>query len=101
MAAIGRWLGVSHRIRGFMSYWILTQKGTLISRTTFQCLTILEKETDKVKAIFSEFDTCISFRFKEEEDLNYDGSKTNPEDWSKYLKYDLDYQDEFDGIIND
>ncbi len=28
---IGRWLGVSHRVGGLMSYWILTQKGTVIS----------------------------------------------------------------------
>ena len=30
MKAIGRWLGVSHRVGRLMSYWILTQKGTAI-----------------------------------------------------------------------
>ena len=57
MTAIGRCLGVSKRVGGLMSYWILTQKGTLISRMTVQCLTSLEKETDEVKASGSEFDT--------------------------------------------
>ena len=83
---IGRWLGLSHRVRGLIPYWILTKKGAVIPITTVQCLTSLKKETDKVKASVSEFDTKISRRFKEEEDLTYDGSKPNPEDWSEYLK---------------
>ena len=50
-----------------MSYWILKQKGTVISRATVQRLASLEKETDKVKASVSEFGTDISLHFKEEE----------------------------------
>ena len=46
MADIGRWLDVSHRFDGLMYYYILTQKGTVISITTVQILTSLEKETD-------------------------------------------------------
>ena len=38
---------------------------------------------------------------KEEEDLTHDRSKPNPEYWSEYLKYDPDFQEEFDIIIND
>ena len=34
MTAIGSWLVVSHRVGGLVSYWILTQKGTVISITT-------------------------------------------------------------------
>ena len=30
---LGRWLGVSHCVCSSMSYWILTQKGNVISRT--------------------------------------------------------------------
>ena len=44
--AIGRWLGVSHRVNGLMFYWILTQKGTVISRTKFQRLNSLDEDTD-------------------------------------------------------
>jgi hypothetical protein len=43
----------------------------------------------------------INRRFKEEEDLTYDGTKPNPEDWSEYLQYDPDFQEEFDNIVND
>ena len=31
---LGQWLGVSHRVGSLMSYWILTQKGNVISHTT-------------------------------------------------------------------
>ena len=41
MTAIGSWFGVSHRVGGIMSYWILTQKGMVISRTTVQLPTII------------------------------------------------------------
>ena len=46
ITAIRRWLGVSHRVGGIMSYWILTQKGTVISKTTVQRLTSLKKKID-------------------------------------------------------
>jgi hypothetical protein len=99
--AIGRWLGVSHRVGGLMSYWVLMQAGTVISRTTVQRITNLEKQTDEVKQSISEYDAEIICRFKEEEDLNYDGAKPNPEDWSEYLENDPDFQEEFDNIVND
>ena len=37
----GRWLGVAHRIGSLMSYWILTQTGSVIARTTVQLVTSL------------------------------------------------------------
>jgi hypothetical protein len=98
---IGRWLGVSHRVGGFISYWVLAMRGTVISRTTVQRVTNLKKKTDEVKAAVSEFDSEISCCFKEVEDLAYDGAKPNPEDWSEYLQYDPDFQEEFDKIVND
>jgi hypothetical protein len=79
MTAIGRWLGVSHRVGGLMSYWVLTQTRAVVSRTTAQRITNLEKETDEIRASINEFDVEISRRFKEEEDLTYDGAKLNQE----------------------
>ena len=49
-----------------MSYWIVTQKVTVTSRTKVQHITSLEKDTDEIKAIFNEFDTVKSCNFKEE-----------------------------------
>jgi hypothetical protein len=99
--SIGRWLGVSHRVRGLMLYRVLTMQGTVISCTTVQRVTNLEKETDEVKAAVSDFDSVLLIRcFKEEEDLTYDGAKPNPEEWSEYLQYDPDFQEEFGNIAN-
>jgi hypothetical protein len=98
---IGRWLGVSHRVGGLMSYWILTQKGTVISRTTVQRVTNLEKQTDEFKSAIEEFDKDIGRRFKEDDDLGFEGSKPNPEDWSEYMEFDSDFQEEFNRIIDD
>ena len=70
-----------------MLYRVLTMQGTVISCTTVQRVTNLEKETDEVKAAVSDFDSVLLIRcFKEEEDLTYDGAKPNPEDWSEYLQ---------------
>ena len=66
-------------IGGLVSYWILKQKGMVTPRKKFQRLTSIEKDTDEFNFIVSEFDTEISCRFKEEEDLTYYGSKSNPE----------------------
>jgi hypothetical protein len=92
--AIGRWLGVSHRVGG-----LLTRTGAVISRTSVKRITNLEKETEEVKEAVKEFDEEVSQQFKEE-DLAYDGKKPNPEDWSEYLESDPDFQEEFDNMIN-
>jgi hypothetical protein len=101
--AIRRWLGVSHRVGGLMSHWVLTQNATVTSPTTVQRVTNLEKETDKMKAGIKEFDAKISRRFKEEEadDLGCAGAKPNPEDWSECLQCNPDFQEEFDNIVSD
>ena len=76
--------------------------GTVISQTTVQKSTNIEKETEEVKESIKEKDTKISHQFKEERDLTHDGAKTNPEDWSEYLQNDTDFQEELmDNIIND
>ena len=41
MTGIVRWLGVSHKVGGLMSYYILTQKGAVRSRTIVQRLASL------------------------------------------------------------
>ena len=53
---IGRWLGVSHRVGNAMSYYILTQAGKVVSRTTIQCITNLEMQTSEVQQFAKEYD---------------------------------------------
>jgi hypothetical protein len=40
VTSIGRWLGVSHRVGGLMSYWVLTMRGTVISRTSVTAMPV-------------------------------------------------------------
>lgn len=89
--SIGRWLGVSYRVGGLMSYCILTQKATVISHTMMQCATGLKKQMDEFKLALNEFDSESSLRFKKDKD---------PEDRSQYLEYDPDNQEEFNWIID-
>ena len=44
---LGKWLGVSHRVGSFMSYWVLIANGTVVSRTTVSRVTNLENQTDE------------------------------------------------------
>ena len=53
---LGRWL---------MSYWILTLKGHVISRTTVSHVTNLEKQQTDVMHRLAEFDSAITTRFNE------------------------------------
>ena len=63
---LGRWLGVSHRIGSLMSYWVLTQKGNVISRTTVSRVTNLEMQIDSTKSLLQEYDTAITDRLNDE-----------------------------------
>jgi len=48
--SIGRWLGPSHHIGSALCYYILTEKGTVLSRTSVQHIPIEEFETAEMKA---------------------------------------------------
>ena len=58
-ARLGQWIGVSHRIGPLMSYWILTDTGEQVSRTTVQRVTTLELATDAMKEKTTKFDQNI------------------------------------------
>ena len=49
---IGRWLGVSHKQGSLMSYWVLTSKGSVLSRTTVQRVTHLESRLMKLRGVW-------------------------------------------------
>ena len=48
-AKIGRWLGNSHRVGSIMTYWILTESGKVIARSTVQQIRIANMVTDAMK----------------------------------------------------
>ena len=86
-----------------MCYHILTQRGTVISRSTVQRVTELEKKTHEVKETFVKFDAKIHRRLKS--DVRgycggYCGDKPNPQDWADLLEEDEDFAAEFTKIFN-
>jgi hypothetical protein len=48
-ARLGRWLGISHRVGSDMTYWILTESGRVIARSTVQHITVSDMATDEMK----------------------------------------------------
>ena len=96
----GIWLGVSHRIGRLMSYYILTQKGSVISRTTVQRVTNLEVQIDDHKALFAEYDSEIRRRFKED-NFQVEGENPNPKDWAEFMEFDYYFQEEFNKIFSE
>ena len=74
---LGRWLGVSHRVGSLMSYWVLTQKGNVISRTTVSRVTNLEMQIDSTKSRLLEFDTATTDRLNDEAHIIIEGGNLN------------------------
>ena len=95
-----RWLGVSNRTGRSMCYWILNQRGQVISRSSVQRVTNLEMSTTTVKDIFDNFDRKIHDKLKCEQ-RGYLGDKPNPEDWADLIDEDDDFREEFQKIYND
>ena len=98
---LGRWLGVSHHVGSLMSYWILTQKGNVISHTTVSRVTNLETQVDSIKSRLQEFDTAITDRLNDEAHIIIEGGKSQPYDWSNHpFNDDLDFVDEFHSVVS-
>ena len=96
----GRWLGVSERTGRDMCYHVLNKNGNVVSRSTVQRVTELEKSTANTKDIFNNFDTAIAEKLKVVV-RNYVGSKPDPDDWAEYMDNDEDFKEEFLRIYND
>ena len=58
--AIGRWLGISHRVGSSLCYWILKRNGEVISRTTVQHIPELEKSADEMKTQLAKWDEALA-----------------------------------------
>ena len=83
-----------------MSYWVLTQNGYVVSRTTVQRVTNLENELLENQETFSEFDEQIKGIIRED-DFPFEGNNPDPADWADILEDDEDFQEEFNRIYQD
>lgn len=64
---IGRWLGVSHRVGSALCYWILTNNGKVIARTTVQHVTKLETETRDIQQKIRDYHVSLNNHIGAEE----------------------------------
>ena len=62
-AKIGCWLGIAHRVGSGMTYWVLTESGSAIARSTVQHITTADMATDAtMKTRVTTFDANL-FKF--------------------------------------
>ena len=65
-ARIGHWLGIAHRVGSDMTYWILTESGRVIARSTVQHITITDMATDAILDRVSNFDATLLTRLSDD-----------------------------------
>ncbi|KAI2502107.1 hypothetical protein MHU86_12337 [Fragilaria crotonensis] len=64
-ARIGRWLGIAHRVGSDMTYWILTESGRVIARSTVHHITFSDLVTNATRARVSTFDDTLLTRLSD------------------------------------
>ena len=100
---IGRWMGVSHRVGKLMSYWILPESGIVMSCTTVQRMTHLEKQIDEYKERMNEFQKALEGKWQAES-ANILGKLTKDIPASLILSLeneDEEFLEEFNRVIKD
>jgi hypothetical protein len=65
-ARIGRWLGIAHRVGSDMTYWILTETGNVIARSTVQHVTISDLATSAVQTRVDTFTNNLTERLADD-----------------------------------
>ena len=99
---IGRWLGVAHRVGNLMSYWILTDAGRVIARTTVQRVTNLEQTTDEVRQRCQQFDQHVTEILRDANHIVPHGDDIVLQDWNDFpIEDDPDFVDEFQRVVSD
>jgi hypothetical protein len=61
---LARWLGVSHRVGRFMSYWLFPESGIQISATMVQRMTNDERASDEMKRRIEQYDERLKDVFE-------------------------------------
>ena len=100
--SIGQWLGVSHKVREAMSYWILPVSIIVILCTTVQRLMLSDMATYEWKSRMSEYDTKIA----ESIDVNNSDLTKQAQGidrWNKLSTPDKDpeFLEEFNTVISE
>ena len=98
---MGRWLGVSHKTRSLISFWVLTPSCRVVSRTSVERITNLELQEETNKRQMTAFDDAVKEYLRDYNHVLNDGGKPEPYNWSTPpFEDDPDFQEEFDNAVN-
>ena len=98
---MGRWLGVSHKTRSLMSFWVLTPSCHVVSRTSVQRNTKIELQEETNKRRVTTFDNAVKEYLCDYNHVLNDGGKSEPYDWSIHpFEDDPDFQEELYDAVN-
>ncbi len=101
---IGQWLGVSHRVRQLISYWIFLPESCIpISASRVQRLTNDERSTDEMKNHMLEYETKVKTALKAAS-ADIANRIPNSIDTSRIIDYedeDSPFFDAFTRVIDD
>ena len=92
--SIGRWLGPSHHIGSALCYYILTEKATVLSRTSVQHITKEEFQTSEMQERVASFHDTLN------KHIDTTSEYANEEDGDDFIKDDVSvptgYEDEWE-----
>ena len=80
-----------------VAFGVLTKTGHVVSRSSVQRVTELEKQKDAFKKMFSEYDEAISKRVGDKK--GYKGDKVAIEDWAGFADDPL-FVEKFEEVYN-
>ena len=69
---IGRWLGVAHRIGAAMCFYVLSQNGNVIARSTVQHLTKAESLSDAISQRLKDYELEIEGRLSDRDYIDHE-----------------------------
>jgi hypothetical protein len=99
---VARWIGVSHRVGGLMSYWLLPSSGIPISATTVQRMTNDEKSTEEMQKRMKHYEDQLQTVF-EAKSADLTAALRNVD--SRHIidpeNEDPDFYDDFIRVIDD
>ena len=70
----GCWLGVSHRIRSALCYWVIDHKGDVFSRTTVHHVTEQDLQSDDIRKQFEHLDSSLNERLNDHNFISSDAT---------------------------
>jgi hypothetical protein len=91
---IGRWLGVAKNVGTMLTFYILTQTGQVVSRSSVERVKEIDKQVDEMKLKSKIFDDEVKKKLKLD-DLGTDRDKPDPHPWADLLDVDPDFREEF------